>query len=691
MKTLLHISLLSASILCSLAIQATQKYNIHPRPEVLALSLYHTANLLKEITPTIIFPESIDNLKNALHNDQDISNDLLSDVVYKLIEIIEEIQQQSNSINTVELDELMLQLIECQKELNKDTDNQTRLNGFKYHPYLLANIINVQNALYSSGRVQITVPKNQNALQVTGNSAFNGDISISGKILTNNNRATDIIDDNLIVSGDLTVNGTIFGNVSGTTTNAINFTGPLLGDVTGTQTATQVVLVGGQTAAAVASGSSLANASTSANVPNTIVRRDGSGNFSAGTISAALNGNSTGFTGNLAGDVTGPQGATVVATVGGQSAAAVANASVAVAAATSANVPNTLVLRDGAGGFASGSIVVSNDSGNSITASRNINLLTDFSEADSGVIQINGVRFVSALFDATNTYVGSESGNENALFTNPTFITAIGYRAGNNLSLITTQTTLLGARAGENSTGIANTGIGFQSLQNATNGGNTATGAQSLQSVVSGGNNTANGYQALLNATGGGNTAVGNQSLLSLTGGTNNLALGNIAGNAYTGAESNNALLASTGVVGESNTIRLGNNSHKFLFTSNDIGDDPGGNLILALNVTTGEIVKATSSARYKENIKPLDPTIIQDLEKLNPVSYTKKGHSIMNYGLIAEEVAEINAHLAAYNQEGQPENVNYIYIIPMLIIAFKEQQARIAKLEQIIETLTNN
>jgi hypothetical protein len=69
----------------------------------------------------------------------------------------------------------------------------------------------------------------------------------------------------------------------------------LSGDVTGTQGATIVSTVGGQTASAVASGTIAANGATSVNTPNTIVIRDGTGSFSAGTVTA------TNFTGNAAG------------------------------------------------------------------------------------------------------------------------------------------------------------------------------------------------------------------------------------------------------------------------------------------------------------------------------------------------------------------------------------------------------
>jgi uncharacterized protein (TIGR02145 family) len=51
--------------------------------------------------------------------------------------------------------------------------------------------------------------------------------------------------------------------------------------------------VGGQSAANIAAATLLANSANSANILNTIVRRDLSGNFSAGTITADLTGNAT--------------------------------------------------------------------------------------------------------------------------------------------------------------------------------------------------------------------------------------------------------------------------------------------------------------------------------------------------------------------------------------------------------------
>lgn len=99
-------------------------------------------------------------------------------------------------------------------------------------------------------------------------------------------------------------------NGSGTLTWAFptTFSGSLLGDVIGTQSATVVAFVGGSSAANVHTAEFLANGSTPANTFGAIVRRDASGNFVATTITANLTGNASGsaatITGSQTGDVT---------------------------------------------------------------------------------------------------------------------------------------------------------------------------------------------------------------------------------------------------------------------------------------------------------------------------------------------------------------------------------------------------
>jgi len=136
----------------------------------------------------------------------------------------------------------------------------------------------------------------------------------------------------------------------------------------------------------------------SANTPSTIVSRDGSGNFSAGTITANLTGDVTGdvsgssatFTGSLSGDVSGTQSATVVDSVGGSSAANINSAELLANAATNLNTVSTIVKRDGSGNFSAGTITATLN-GNASNVSGTVAI------ANGGTGQTNASSALSAL------------------------------------------------------------------------------------------------------------------------------------------------------------------------------------------------------------------------------------------------------------------------------------------------------
>ena len=109
-----------------------------------------------------------------------------------------------------------------------------------------------------------------------------------------------------------------------------------------------------------------------------------------------------------------------------------------------------------------------------------------------------------------------------------------------------------------------------------------------------------------------------------------------------------------------------------------------------------------TSSSRYvKDNIADMNDTS-NVLMNLRPVTFFYKsdrnpaGRSLQ-YGLIAEEVAEIAPGLVAHSANGEIETVFYQHLAPMLVNEFQKQQrtiqtqafelaqqrARIAELEQ--------
>jgi hypothetical protein len=211
-------------------------------------------------------------------------------------------------------------------------------------------------------------------------------ISTAGKVLDSATTATSNNIFNTIVKRDTSGNflanvitATLNGNATSatsalsaiTSTTSTYFTGLLFGDVTGLQSTTSVARVGGKTATAVAAATTDVELSTTINTPNTLVRRNATGGFAAGMITATLFGNattatsaitsttSTYFTGLLFGDVTGLQSTTSVARVGGQTATAVAAAVIDVQLSTTVNTPNTLVRRGTTGDFAAGMITAS--------------------------------------------------------------------------------------------------------------------------------------------------------------------------------------------------------------------------------------------------------------------------------------------------------------------------------------------
>ena len=77
-------------------------------------------------------------------------------------------------------------------------------------------------------------------------------------------------------------------------------------------------------------------------------------------------------------------------------------------------------------------------------------------------------------------------------------------------------------------------------------------------------------------------------------------------------------------------------------------------------------------------------------LQKLRPVTFRYKqpyvdGPKPLEYGLIAEEVAEVLPDLAVFNKDGSPETVKY-YLLPSLLLnEVQAQQKTIAsQAEQI-------
>jgi hypothetical protein len=293
--------------------------------------------------------------------------------------------------------------------------------------------------------------------------------------------------------------------------------------------------------------------------------------------------------------------------------------------------------------------------------------------------------------------------------------TAHGYLALSSLSSGYYNTAHGAMALSSNTTAFANTAIGFWALGFTTSGmGNTATGFEALITNTTGLYNTANGAFALYsnttgsyntasgeealdnNTTGYGNAAIGDLSLFSNTTGSNNIAVGYFAGYNVSGGNSNNIHIGTRGASADNGAVRIGGNTAlgdpvtQTAFYASGIGNATVSGVPVLVNTSTGQLGIASSSRRFKEDIQDMSDAS-DGLMSLRPVTFRYKqpfddGTKPLQYGLIAEEVAEVYPDLVARSADGQIETVKYQVLDPMLLNEVQKQQAEIKSLREKIE-----
>ncbi len=224
---------------------------------------------------------------------------------------------------------------------------------------------------------------------------------------------------------------------------------------------------------------------------------------------------------------------------------------------------------------------------------------------------------------------------------------------------------------------------------------NTFIGVNAGNFTMGGGDNTASGFLALFSDTVGiNNTASGSFALAQNTTGSNNIALGFSAGvNQTTG--SFNIDIGNDGLSQEGNTIRIGDGNQTRTFIAGIRGVTTGSATGVAVLIDAdGQLGTMSSSRRFKDDIADMDAAS-SALMKLRPVTFHYKSDQsasgrTLQYGLIAEEVADVYPGLVAHSADGQVETVMYQFLPSMLLNEYQKQQrmidaqaSRIAKLER--------
>ena len=305
-----------------------------------------------------------------------------------------------------------------------------------------------------------------------------------------------------------------------------------------------------------------------------------------------------------------------------------------------------------------------------------------------------------ALFNNTSGYTNNAVGNH-ALFEN---INGAGNTAVGDLAL---QNNDMGGPTP--TTANINTGVGAQALlANEAGDSNNAVGYSALENLTDGAQNNATGVFTLVNSNGAANPAIGDSAFVNSVPGNFNTIVGWHAGtNTGVDGSDNIYIGATAGPTGpENGALRIGDPGFVAgAWIAGIFGATAPAGIPVVVSAT-GKLGTVVSSARFKDDIKPMDKAS-ETIFALNPVTFHYKKQLDANgtpqFGLVAEQVAKVNPDLVVPDRDGKPYTVRYEAVNAMLLNEFlkehrtvqdlkvtaEKQQATIALQESQIKALT--
>jgi hypothetical protein len=249
-----------------------------------------------------------------------------------------------------------------------------------------------------------------------------------------------------------------------------------------------------------------------------------------------------------------------------------------------------------------------------------------------------------------------------------------------------------------NTTGDSNTAVGANALvHNDSGSDNNAFGTNALFSNVDGFFNNAHGRNALVNSIGSENNSFGDLALEGITSGMSNTAIGDDAGrflvdgsgNVCVGDEAGTGLGASV-----NNCIAIGASGagpfatfDNTCFIGSIFGEpvsDPGTQTAVFVD-QFNNVGVFNSSRRYKHDIQPMDKAS-ETLYRLKPVTFrfNSDWKHTTQYGLIAEEVAEVDPQLVSRRGD-EIMSVHYEQINSMLLNEFLKEHKKVEELQATV------
>jgi hypothetical protein len=279
--------------------------------------------------------------------------------------------------------------------------------------------------------------------------------------------------------------------------------------------------------------------------------------------------------------------------------------------------------------------------------------------------------------------------------------TAIGFQAMSANTTASNNSAIGYQALFKNTTGTVNNAVGFQALYNNTTADyNNAHGRQALFTNTGTENNAFGDLALFSNTSGNTNTAMGDDALDSNTTGSSNTAVGDEAGAGITTGSNNTCIgkNAGLGISTASNQVAIGvAAAGPFANTSNtcfirSIYNQPVSNGASQQDVFVDQfnvLGQAVSSRRFKHDIQPMD-NASDVLLKLKPVTfkYNSDETGTTQYGLVAEEVAEVAPSLATHDNDGKVQSIRYQQINAMLLNEFLKEHRTVGKQQATIAEL---
>ena len=169
-------------------------------------------------------------------------------------------------------------------------------------------------------------------------------------------------------------------------------------------------------------------------------------------------------------------------------------------------------------------------------------------------------------------------------------------------------------------------------------------------------------------------------ALLLSTTGNDNIAIGFAAG-FQVSAGSNNIHIGNLGLPADTALIRIGTGGTQTATFIAGISGVPVAGVPVMVDGNGQLGVEAASSRRVKDDIRDMEEAS-EGLAKLRPVTFRYKAESAtgprsIEYGLIAEEVAEIYPELVVLDKDGQPSGVRY-HALPAMLLNELQRQHRV-------------